>query len=280
MSEKIKQEIINNAIEEYIASDISIVKCAKKYNIGATTLTRYLNDRNIKVKSNTGKTYFYNEEYFKVIDSEEKAYWLGFIAADGSIINNGNALEIKLARKDKNHLLKFINAIDGDVNMVKDRMQKSSNGKYYPISRLLVVCKKLCSDLNDLGVVPKKGNILRFPTNMPSHLISHYLRGYFDGDGSICTNGCNKNGSKRWSVNIIATYEFLDEFMNHITNIGITKVKLQRKENMSVWNKVGINQIRTFLKYLYENSNIYLYRKHKLFNEICRLETKATEVSR
>ena len=93
MPEKIGKEIINNAINEYVKGDISIVMCAKKYNIGATTLTRHLKKNGIEIKENHGKKYFYNENYFEIIDTEEKAYWLGFIAADGCIVNKGTALE-------------------------------------------------------------------------------------------------------------------------------------------------------------------------------------------
>lgn len=62
--------------------------------------------------------------------------------------------------------------------------------------------------------------------------------------------------------------------------IGITKVKLQKKGKMAVWNKSGANQIEIFLNYIYAGSNIFLERKKKIFKEICRLEPKTTEDSR
>lgn len=129
---------------------------------------------------------------------------------------------------------------------------------------------KMCDDLIKLNIVPNKGFHLDFPKNIPKDLIRHYLRGYFDGDGSICTNGLNRNGTKKWSVNLIATKDFLDDFMYHIMDIGILKIKLQKRGPMMSWNKVGINQINRFLSYLYDSSNIYLDRKYKLFKDICR----------
>ena len=275
MPTKITQEIIEKAINEYKNNNISIVECATNNNIGATTLTRYLKKRDIKIKKNNGNIYSYNENYFEIIDSEEKAYWLGFIAADGSIVNNGTILEISLSSKDKEHLIKMVNALDGDLNMIKDRNQKAGNGKCYPTSRLNVCSTKLCNDLYKLNIVPNKGFILNFPSNISKELMKHYLRGYFDGDGSICTNGKNRNGSPKWSVNLIATKEFLEEFMYHIMDIGITKVSLQKRGPMMSWNKVGINQINRFLTYLYEESNIHLDRKYKLFKNICRSESKS-----
>ena len=74
MGIKIKQEIINEAIKYYKNNNISVVECAKKYNIGATTLTRYLKVNGIEIKKNNGNKYTYNENYFETIDTEDKAY--------------------------------------------------------------------------------------------------------------------------------------------------------------------------------------------------------------
>lgn len=272
MPEKINKEIIINAMNFYQNNEISIVECSKKYNIGATTLTRYLNKNNIKIKKNNGKIYSYNENYFEVIDNEEKAYWLGFIAADGSIVNKGNTLEISLSSKDRKHLEKFVQAINGDLNQIKDYNKTAGNGKVYYTSRVTVNSIKLCSDLNKVGIYPNKGFELGFPNNISKNLMQHYLRGYFDGDGSICTNGKNRNGSPKWAVNLIATKEFLEDFMYHIMDIGISKISLQKKGPMMTWNKVGINQIKRFLSYLYDDSIIYLDRKYELYYKICRFE--------
>ena len=177
MGIKIKQETINEAINYYKDNYISIVECAKKYNIGATTLTRYLKANGIEIKKNNGNKYTYNENYFETIDTEDKAYWLGFIAADGSIVNNGTALEIGLSAKDKNHLIKFINNINGDINMLKERTNTAGNGKTYKTVRVNVCSKKMCNDLFNLGIVPNKSLTLQFPKNIPNSLIKHYLRG-------------------------------------------------------------------------------------------------------
>ena len=74
MGVKIKQEIIDNAINYYKNNYISIVECAKKYNIGTTTLSRYLKANGVEIKKNNGNKYTYNENYFEVINTEDKAY--------------------------------------------------------------------------------------------------------------------------------------------------------------------------------------------------------------
>lgn len=213
--------------------------------------------------------YNYNENYFEKIDTEEKAYWLGFIAADGSIINNGNALEISLSSKDHEHLIKFLKAIEGDSNMIKTRQSNDGTNTYHATSRIRVCCKKMCDDLAKFDIVPNKGDKLCFPTFLKKKLLRHYLRGYFDGDGSISTNGKNRNGSPKYAINIIATEEFLNGFMEFFIHKGISKVKLQSKNKMKTWNKVGINQITIVLDYLYKDSSVYLDRKYTKYINIC-----------
>lgn len=218
---------------------------------------------------NKKSKYSYNESYFEKIDTEDKAYWLGFIAADGSIINNGNALEIGLSSKDHNHLIKFLKAIEGDNEMIKTRQSNDGTNTYHSTSRIRVCCKKMCNDLAKYDIVPNKGDKLCFPSFLKKKLLKHYLRGYFDGDGSISTNGKNRNGSPKYALNIIATEQFLESFMEFFIHNGISKVKLQSKNKMKVWNKAGINQITIILDFLYKDSNVYLDRKYTKYLDIC-----------
>lgn len=272
MGKQVNFSIIKEALNDYVENGLSIKKCALRHKIGATTLARYLEKLDISKNEIDTRTYTYDKDFFKNIDSEEKAYWLGFIAADGSIINNGYGLEISVAYSDKEHLEKFIASISGELSMITYLNKTAGNGKYYPTARVRVMSKQLCDDLYGKEIVPNKGLMLDFPCYLSESLIRHYLRGYFDGDGSISTNGRNRNGSPKYALNLIATESFLINFMNHLKNLGVSEVKLQSKCNMFVWNKVGINQIGIILNYLYDNCNIYLERKHIKYLDICSPE--------
>lgn len=118
--------------------------------------------------------------------------------------------------------------------MVKDRNQKCSNGKYYPTSRISVCSSTMINHLAKYGIVQNKGFNLVFPNFLKEELLRHYLRGYFDGDGSISTNGKNRNGSPKYALNLIATESFLEDFMICLNYLGISKVKLQNKNKMKV----------------------------------------------
>jgi DNA-binding CsgD family transcriptional regulator len=95
------------------------------------------------------RVHFYNEDYFKNIDSPTKAYWLGFIFADGCLYSKSNCLSIGLARKDRIILEKFIKCIEGDSSKIFDRSQKSKkNGnKKYETSTIHINSKKIYQDL-------------------------------------------------------------------------------------------------------------------------------------
>lgn len=258
MPSKLNSDLVDSAINYYIENEISIKKCSKKFGIGASTLSRYLKERNIEVKKISLKKYSYNEDFFQDIDNEHKAYWLGFIAADGCI-NKTNNLEIGLAIKDKSHLEKFIGDIDGDPLMLKTTKDKA---------RVFVCSVKLVKDLERYGVSKNKTFSFNSIPKIEENLIPHFLRGYFDGDGSISTNGKNRNGSVKWALNLIATEDFIDSWQGYFSKIGITKVSIQEKGEMRVWNKVGINQIKTILNHIYGDSSIYLSRKFEKVNEI------------
>lgn len=270
--EIINENIINKAISDYVDNNLTATECAKKYNIGRTTLLRHLKKYNIEKNYTTTKRE-YNRDYFEIIDTEEKAYWLGFIAADGCITRNKSNLDIGLQYKDRSHLEKFIKSIDGDIDMITDKIVNCGlNNKLYKSSRLTIGSKKMCQDLIYLGLGPRKSSTLNFPTNIPKEFMRHYLRGYFDGDGCITSN------KGIYQISIIATNDFLNNLKEFLLSLNMTKTKLeQRNSNMAVWKKKGHNQIKIFLDYLYKDSTIYLDRKYDKYLEFCRHISTPTE---
>ncbi len=93
MPAKLQFDTVDKAISDY-TSGLSVVQAARKNGIGATTLTRYLHKQGIDTSCYDTHKYKFDTRYFSTIDTEEKAYWLGFIAADGSIVGEGRILEI------------------------------------------------------------------------------------------------------------------------------------------------------------------------------------------
>lgn len=217
------------------------------------------------------RKYNLNENYFEQINNEENAYWLGFIYADGFVSHK--QLIIELSSKDNEHLRKFINCLNANYPIKKIR----KNNKEY--SRIEIGSIKLVNDLNKLGCMTKKSLILKFPTleQVPKNLQIHFMRGYFDGDGTLSVsegyrtrNDCNnkKYHYKAWCFKVLGTYEFLEEYSKNL-NVVQNKILHNNNPNKNSFNLKfgGKNKINYILEKLYNNSTIYLDRKYEKYLE-------------
>lgn len=246
----LKDEIINL----YKEKNMSVINISKKLNISTSHIYNILKCNNIKVKKT--KKYSFNENYFEKIDTEEKAYWLGFIYADGNVYKNTVCL--KLGKKDKYHLTKFKNNLNATY-----KIESKNEGQAY---RILLSSKKLCYDLKKHGVVPNKHDKLIFP-NISDNLIRHFIRGFFDGDGWICfsKNKFYLSFSSCSSEIILSIRKIIK---NNFKKDGSFFV---RKYNQFNWKDVfqlsyaAKEDVHKVLNYMYHDVNIYLDRKYNLF---------------
>lgn len=223
--------------------------------------------------------YQYEKEYFKDINSEEKAYWLGFIYADGyvSIHNNGRNHEfgMELKASDDEHLKKFNRNINGNLEIsYRTREHKFKN--YISVvdtCSLRVYSQTFVSHLIEVGVVPNKTYVLDFPNFLSNELMRHFIRGYIDGDGYI-------RFEKRVSGNGYG-YETRLGYTCHSKQFTIALKKYLEKE-LCLKNELVLykdknsfsvdtaNQIQllTIINYLYNDSTIYLERKYETYKKL------------
>lgn len=199
--------------------------------------------------------YSYNENFFEKIDNENKAYWLGFLYADGGI-NVGKRsknLELTLGERDRDHLTKFVQDIQGNMPLYEKTVKLK--GKEYKSYRVTVCSSKLCEDLIKLGCTPNKSLTLTFPQDLEPHLYPHFIRGYVDGDGTIST---------RCRISICGTYDFLNSLQQHLVKeLDVTEVKIlsDKRAKHYQYERVGANSLK-ILDYLYSNAEVYLDRKY------------------
>ena len=119
-----------------------------------------------------------NVDYFKEIDTLEKAYWLGFLYADGGMKGNVSIIELNI--KDESHIDKFISCINADPLKKKYRHNKQFNSDSCKIS----ICNKTFTDyLKDKGCIINKTKRLTLPIFQKEDLYKTFLLGYYDGDG-------------------------------------------------------------------------------------------------
>ena len=139
-------------------------------------------------------------DYFNVIDSDEKAYWLGFIAADGCVFIGGrqHTLSIGLQRRDRHWLERFRDIIAPGATLTDNAGPNSTS--------LSIGSQELVHDLLALGITPRKSLTLEWP-KVPESYELPFLLGYFDGDGSLMQRTGRKSGQYQW--HLVGTLPFL-----------------------------------------------------------------------
>ena len=211
--------------------------------------------------------------FFDNIDCEEKAYILGFIAADGCINFTNYMLKIAISEIDVDILRKIKYQIRSDNKILYEEGRKGIiNGKEFiskPVSILQINNKYLINSLKNLGFDNKKTISCKFP-DIPEHLYLHFIRGYFDGDGSMSKYTSN-DGYTRYSSSICGTESFLlflKDYLEKEFNIKFNS-KLEKRfdtENCCYTLRIsGKKNTIHFLNTLYKNSNIYLDRKYNKY---------------
>ena len=230
-------------------------------------------DQSNLYKSKYGK-YYVNQDYFQTIDNEWKAYWLGFLYADGYVIFDEKSskkkvlLGIGLSIVDKDHLNKLKDSLQTDAPI----KEFATNYKNCVSAKLTVCNLKMVQDLCKLGCVPNKTLILKFPDEkiISKNLLKHFIRGYFDGDGCISIN-IEKRTAR---INILGTYDFISELKKIlIKEIGASDVNIISEKGTKIYylQYGDIALIEKFYKYLYRDANIYLQRKLNKFDSLFSL---------
>lgn len=211
----------------------------------------------------------YNRLYFKDIDTEEKAYWLGFIYADGWVScddENRGCLGIELQRVDFEHLKKFNKSLNGNIE-VKYRMSSVSHidGREissFPMCYIKLYSYEIVNDLFRHGVRPRKTYDMNFPNSVSDTLLRHFIRGYFDGNGCV-TNTTHKNGKKYIKCDFSChSFEFLKGLRDCLYQNNIKSYICNEKNNYRLYIG-GLENTNNFLCFIYNNSTISLTRKQK-----------------
>jgi len=208
------------------------------------------------------RKYVANEQFFDEIDSEEKAYWLGFLFADGNISNT--TVSVSLNQKDLSHLQKFQKAV-ASGNELKYRSEKNA---WYA----RVHSRHMVESLRELGCVERKSKIIKVPL-IKSDCLSHFYRGHFDGDGWI-TYRMQSGKWKTWQCGVASqSMVFLEKLHQWVTdNTGRKFGSLYTRGDgrCSVLDFAGKRSVASFLGLLYEGSTVFLDRKKKICEEVLK----------
>lgn len=214
------------------------------------------------------RTYQVNDSFFSELN-EKSAYWLGFLYADGYISKTENCIRITLSAKDEDHLLKFKEDIKSESPITYHMNRYSEKYPLTKKARISIFSKKIKEDLFNLGCSSSKSLTCKFP-NLSKTLIPHFIRGYFDGDGSVYIikpYGRMKNPAIGCSI--IGNLEFMEVLRE---KLGFNQNKTLRQDkrllvNIRTLEFAGFNIVKKFYNLLYNNATVYLDRKKKVFND-------------
>lgn len=259
--------------ESYLGGE-STVKIGKRYGTSHQPILKALKKMGVeRTPGKFNRKYNLNENYFDVVDTPNKAYILGLLYADGSNNISKSTISISLQEEDGYLLEAIRNEIQSDKPLeYLDYSNKHDYGyKYKNQYRLLLFSSHMCNALNDIGMIQNKSLKLEFP-KLRRNLYSHFIRGYFDGDGSLCVRH-TKDGKFRSLTTITSTEGFCrcaQQIIKESVNIPCGNIYDASCKNgiTRVLSISGRTQNQLFYEWLYKDADLYLQRKRDKVNDL------------
>ena len=237
---QLEQEIINY----YLSYPMTLKQVEDKFNLSHPTISKILKDvpKYTKAKINSPNL---KEDFFHVIDSEEKAYFIGLLISDGNVFKDTTrqaSISITLDLEDKYMLAKFKEVLNTNTSISKD-------GRGY-------------------GIVPRKSYITYLPTNIDDKWMSHVIRGILDGDGHIAAH---QNGTRfLHSISFCGSHKLMEDLSNYCSQHLKLKVVPQvydyKDRQLSEIKIQNIDDIYIFGEWIYKDATVYLTRKKDIYD--------------
>ena len=256
MTKNQSAELTKQIVADYTENHISMEELSKKYNCDAYWRLKRAGIA-IKPQSVFARKYPINQDIFEIIDTEEKAYWLGFLMADG--YNSGRDIKLILHSKDEEILEKF-NIFLGTNKPIRYETNKS-NTKY---AKIVIENKKITQDLTKHGMTKAKTFSLVYP-NIDKELDRHFIRGIFDGDGCV---------QEKCIWSITGTRDLLQEIDKKMLNLNFSKSFYynqrwpERNNGIYSFYMTSKSNLLLIYDYLYKSSTIFLKRKKDKFDTV------------
>lgn len=266
LTEKEEQIIIDN----YVNKKYGINKSGKEIGASEPVVKRILKKHNIHIRNHkeslevlgeTNRKYHINDNFFST-ENPEMAYILGFLAADGTVRKHSNEVKVTLARKDRELLEKIQYLLQTNYPIIDDTTSKG-----YDISTLGFSSRQIKQDLALYGIVPNKTFTFCFPLNLSKQYWIDFIRGYFDGDGTICTAA----KALRFSI-CGARRETLETIINYFEELGVPKVSIQIRQGINplYYFQYSSKAVRQIYNILYYPNCLCLKRKFDIYSELMK----------
>ena len=239
-----------------------------QYNISRASVCNLFERYNLPIRefADSRREYDLNVQYFDKIDTPNKAYILGLLYADGCNSRKKSQIDLSLQECDKHILEDICREIETDkpLSFLPYHEKNERHKNQYKLS---ITNKHISDVLETLGVVNAKSLILEFPEWLDQSLYSHFIRGYFDGDGCLYLGG-NKTNPE---VSIVSTIVFVKKVKDILADVIDVEMRIKTQKQHKPVTKVGVitgvNKIVAFLNWIYADADLKLNRKYEKYKQ-------------
>lgn len=262
---RLQESQIAKAVEMY-ESGRSLATVGKEFGISGQAVNGLLTRRGIKKRtlSQAARSLKCNHHFFNQPMDEARAYWIGFILADGSVSKQSygrtKVLSIALKYSDNGHLEKFKSDLGSQHKIIPVSYKTGHKG-----ARLAISSSELVDALAEYNIVPRKSADQKFSEKIPPDLLRHYFRGYFDGNGGIA-----RHQSSKWIIYNVSSKGFLERFVRWtVDEVGGHSAEVSFSDGIYRVSWTGTHRCKEILDLMYRGANISLDRKATLYQQVC-----------
>jgi transposase-like protein len=248
---------LDEVIRRYVAGE-DAVSLGQEFGVHPNSIYAHLERRGHQRRQ--PRTYNLREDAFDQ-DTEEAAYWAGFLCADACVTKDQGSLKIGLAVKDAGHLEKLASFLGTDRPVRFRSTMGGITGKMHDIAELIVCSEKLCASLVRWGVVPNKTAREVAPDH--AELNRHWWRGYFDGDGGLC-----RRSDGYWTLHIIGSRRLMEQFAAFARQHHPTRASVRPQGRVATFQVGGLFGVRAVADVLYEGASVFLDRKFERYQRL------------
>jgi len=261
--------------ERYAVGGESIREISRATGYAESTISKHMKVHEIEQNPHGHyiKRNYIDSSGFLDVSDDWHAYWIGFLAADGCIYEDGKnsiRVQLHLQQSDADHMKNFRDGV-GSKSAIRFGGKGGSSAAI-----LCLYDPPLATALARWGIVPNKTLQLSWPTDFPEHLLSAYIRGYFDGDGTVYQRH-RKNGGSNWTETICrfigGSQSFLERLKTELEERGIETLCIYRNQQSNAFFlplSGRRENLLVFSEFLYTGSTVCLERKKEIFNDLER----------
>lgn len=259
ISEGERQYVIDEYLKNHNQSAIE-----KQMHMDIHVIRRILHEAGIKTNDTLcHRLYDIDDTYFDEISTPNKAYVLGLLCADGNVSRNKGQWKICLQEKDKQILEDICKDMKTDRPLLLQKVQNTYHKQTWQNQYLLEVGNQHMHDkLIEYGITPNKSLTLQYPTVIKDELLPHFIRGYYDGDG---TSYRGENGT---ICSLMGTFDFCNVLKTKIKDSILVNASIypyrDSKKTCTLQISGGLQTFK-FFTWIYQNADLKLERKYAKF---------------